>query len=116
MTDSVRLRVAVDAPQHTGLAAPLDYRSQHLLAPGTLVRVPLGKREVSGVVWADDGSEPLAGELREISLALDVLPPLGGHWRALASTRPLRRATASAWRAPSARAPCMWSCRMPATV
>ena len=83
MTDSVRLRVAVDAPQHTGLAAPLDYRSQHLLAPGTLVRVPLGKREVSGVVWADDGSEPLAGELREISLALDVLPPLGGHWRAL---------------------------------
>ena len=83
MTDTVRLRVAVDAPQHTGLAAPLDYRSQHSPAPGTLVRVPLGKREVSGVVWADDGSEPQAGELRDISLALDVLPPLGAHWRAL---------------------------------
>ena len=83
MTDSLRLRVAVDAPQHTGLAAPLDYRSQRPLVPGTLVRVPLGKREVSGVVWADDRSEPQAGELREISLALDVLPPLGVHWRAL---------------------------------
>ncbi|MBC7733066.1 MAG: primosomal protein N' [Bacteriovorax sp.] len=83
MPDTVRLRVAVDAPQHTGLAAPLDYRCQHPLAAGTLVRVPLGKREVSGVVWADDGSEPQAGELREISLALDVLPPLSAHWRAL---------------------------------
>jgi primosomal protein N' (replication factor Y) len=83
MTDTGRVRVAVDAPQHTGLAAPLDYRSQLPLVAGTLVRVPLGKREVSGVVWADDGSEPQAGELREISLALDVLPPLGEHWRAL---------------------------------
>ena len=45
---TIRLRVAVETPQHTGLGAPLDYESEHELAPGTLVRVPLGRREVTG--------------------------------------------------------------------
>lgn len=45
------VQVAVDAPQHSGLSGPLDYSSERMLAPGTLVRAPLGKRELLGVVW-----------------------------------------------------------------
>lgn len=39
------LRVAVDAPQHSGLKGPLDYASEQALASGSLVRVPLGDRK-----------------------------------------------------------------------
>jgi primosomal protein N' (replication factor Y) len=42
--------VVVATPAHSGVGASLSYRSELLLAPGTLVRVPLGKREVLGVV------------------------------------------------------------------
>ena len=82
----MRLRVAVEAPQHTGLGAPLDYRSEHALSPGTLVRVPFGRREVAGVVWdeASDAAGAVASsDLRDVALALHVLPPLGQHWREL---------------------------------
>ena len=84
--DPVRLRVAVEAPHHTGLAAPLDYTSERPLPPGTLVHVPLGRREVPGIVWGD-GAES-AGvaasiELRPIKVALESLPPLGSRWREL---------------------------------
>jgi primosomal protein N' (replication factor Y) len=76
--------VAVDAPRHAGLEGALSYRSQHLLAPGTLVRVPLGRREVAGLVW-EGGSDAGAGrELRDIAGACDALPPLSAAWRALA--------------------------------
>ncbi|HEY8709979.1 MAG TPA: DEAD/DEAH box helicase family protein, partial [Burkholderiaceae bacterium] len=75
--------MAVEAPHHTGLAAPLDYTSERTLPAGTLVRVPLGRREVSGIVW--DGAAGAAGplELRPISVALESLPPLGASWREL---------------------------------
>jgi primosomal protein N' (replication factor Y) len=77
------IKVAVDAPQHTGLAAPLDYLSERPLAPGTLVHVPFGRREAPGIVW-DGGSPPDAGiELRPVTAALDALPPLGAAWRRL---------------------------------
>ena len=33
------VRVAVDAPQHSGLNGPLDYASEQALASGTLVRL-----------------------------------------------------------------------------
>ena len=77
------MRVAVEAPHHTGLAAPLDYTSERLLPPGTLVRVPLGRREVPGIVW--HGSADAAGPaaLRPIAAALESLPPLGAAWREL---------------------------------
>ena len=80
---SSRLRVAVDAPQHTGLAAPLDYLSEQPLAPGTVVSVPLGKRQVPGVVWHGDPDGDPAIELRTVSAALISLPPLSADWRAL---------------------------------
>ena len=54
MDDPKRLRVAVEAPQHSGLQDALDYTSERWLAPGTLVRVPFGRREVPGIVWPGD--------------------------------------------------------------
>ena len=50
MTEAI-VQVVVDAPRHAGLAAALDYRCERMLDPGSLVRVPLGRREVAGIVW-----------------------------------------------------------------
>ena len=80
---SFTVHVAVDAPQHSGLNGPLHYASEQALAPGSLVRVPLGKRELLGVVWPGgaERSETLA--LRPISAVFDTLPPLAADWRRL---------------------------------
>ena len=83
MADATPVRVAVDAPQHTGLSAPLDYLSDRALVPGTLVQVPLGKRSVAGVVWGGDSSPAAPAELRAVEQVLDALPPLSADWRAL---------------------------------
>ncbi len=84
VADRVLLQVAVEAPAHTGLTHPLAYTSEQALAPGTLVRVPLGKREVPGVVWAAGAVAALAPiaaiELRPVTQALSSLPPLSPHW------------------------------------
>jgi primosomal protein N' (replication factor Y) len=48
---SHRLAVLVATPAHSSIRGPLSYRSELPLAPGTLVRVPLGRREVLGLVW-----------------------------------------------------------------
>jgi primosomal protein N' (replication factor Y) (superfamily II helicase) len=76
-----RIQVAVATPQHAGLDGALDYAHASPLSPGQLVRVPLGRREVLGVVWA---SEELveAEALKPISTLLP-LPPLDAAWRAL---------------------------------
>ncbi|MCP5270608.1 MAG: primosomal protein N' [Burkholderiaceae bacterium] len=80
----MRLAVAVEAPQHTGLGAPLDYLADRAWPAGTLVRVPLGRRTVTGIVWGDAGATPDAGlTLRPIAQALDALPPLPAPWRDL---------------------------------
>ena len=42
--------IVVATPAHSGVGATLTYRSELSLAPGALVRVPLGSREVLGVV------------------------------------------------------------------
>ncbi len=77
------MRVAVEAPHHTGLAAPLDYLSEHPLPAGTLVRVPLGRRDVPGVVWHGSGQDAPTVELRPVTATLGSLPPLGTAWREL---------------------------------
>ncbi len=83
VAEGVFLRVAVDAPQHSGLSHPLDYASEQSLAPGTLVRVPLGRREVPGVVWAGDAGGTPGLDLRPVTQALLCLPPLSSPWCAL---------------------------------
>jgi primosomal protein N' (replication factor Y) len=96
---AVRLRVAVETPLHTAIAQPLDYTCEHALAPGTLVRVPLGAREVTGIVWGPPapGTDELTGgvaaeaatertaprELRAVRAVLEAMPALDARWRAL---------------------------------
>ena len=84
MADLLNLAVAVETPRYSAVGGLLDYSHPEALPPGTLVRVPLGRREVAGLVWTrPDGAEPAPVELRGITQALASLPPLGAEWRAL---------------------------------
>ncbi|MDR7149589.1 primosomal protein N' (replication factor Y) [Hydrogenophaga palleronii] len=80
--------VVIATPAHSGIGASLTYRSELSLAPGTLVRVPLGSREVLGVVW-DCPAEPPEGltvaQTKSVVGALEGLPPLNERWRQLVS-------------------------------
>ena len=79
-----RLAVAVETPQHSAIGGLLDYASEQPLAPGTLVRVPLGKRELPGIVWHRPAEGSTADDrLRPIASVLASLPPLGDAWRRL---------------------------------
>ena len=49
-----RVAIAIDAPQYAGMSSLLTYESEQALVPGTLARVPLGRREVTGLVWDAD--------------------------------------------------------------
>ncbi|CAG1018273.1 Primosomal protein N' [Burkholderiaceae bacterium] len=75
-----RLRVAVETPQHSGLGAPLDYESEQALPPGTMVRVPLGRREVTGIVWPGPAQGEVSAALRGVGAVHVALPPLGAAW------------------------------------
>jgi len=75
-----RLKVAVETPQHTGLGAPLSYQSERPLAPGVLVRVPLGRRQVTGIVWPGEVDADTPDELRAVEQIFDALPPLSPGW------------------------------------
>jgi primosomal protein N' (replication factor Y) (superfamily II helicase) len=80
------LQVAVATPLHADVPAVLSYQSERLLAPGTLVRVPLGSREVLGIVWepVEATTEALqAGAMKAILAPLDQITPLSTAWRAL---------------------------------
>ncbi|HEY1225903.1 MAG TPA: DEAD/DEAH box helicase, partial [Ramlibacter sp.] len=79
---SRRLDVVVATPAHAGLGAALTYRSDRALPPGALVRVPLGRREVLGVVWGPATQDPVHEE-KAIAGALDGIPPLSDAWRQL---------------------------------
>ncbi len=85
------LSVLVHTPVHSQMVGPLTYLSEQPLAPGTLVRVPLGRQELLGVVW----DAPIAAahmpptpnvapeKLRPIGAALDAIAPLSPAWRQL---------------------------------
>jgi len=78
------LHVAVNTPAHSGLAGILSYSASDLLPPGSLVRVPLGRREVLGIVWdAPTDSTAATDKLRPIASVLDGIAPLPEHWRTL---------------------------------
>ncbi|MEP6790603.1 MAG: primosomal protein N' [Ramlibacter sp.] len=83
---SHRLAVVVPTPAHSSLSGALSYRSEFPLAPGTLVRVPLGKREVLGVVWDASSAEDdqrLEMENKLIAGVLEGIPALSPAWRQL---------------------------------
>ncbi len=77
--------VAVQTPAHSGVGDLLSWRSAQPLRPGQLVRVPLGRREVLGVVWNAGGAAPdLAPQaIKDVAGVLEGLPPLDGRWRQL---------------------------------
>ena len=81
------VQVALHTPSHSGVGHLLSYASQQPLPPGTLVRVPLGQRDVLGVVWDADeaaGHElPEGAAVRAVAGVLEGLAPLGLPWRRL---------------------------------
>ncbi len=79
------VHVVVPTPAHIALSQALSYRSELALAPGTLVRVPLGRREVCGVVWdAPEHTDELTVEqMKTIGAPLEGLAPLSSPWRQL---------------------------------
>jgi primosomal protein N' (replication factor Y) len=75
-----RVRVAVDTPQHSGLGGPLDYLGDAAIEPGRLLRVPLGRREVTGIAWIGEPQAEGVGELRPVGQVFAALPPLSRRW------------------------------------
>ena len=78
--------VVVHTPAHSQVSGPLTYGSVQPLAPGTLVRVPLGKRETLGVVWDTDPHAPPppdSMDVKPVASVLDALAPLPAAWRDL---------------------------------
>ena len=81
------LCVLVQTPAHATLGSVLSYRSESVLAPGTLVRVPLGKRETLGVVWNAESAHA-TGEfdpqkIRSVAGTLEGITPLSTTWQQL---------------------------------
>ncbi|MDI9334627.1 MAG: primosomal protein N' [Cytophagales bacterium] len=76
------MSVVLPTPAHSRLPEVLSYGHSAALPLGTLVRVPLGARELLGVVWAADAASadsPALATLKPITAVLDV-PPLGKAW------------------------------------
>jgi primosomal protein N' (replication factor Y) len=76
------ISVVVATPAHSGVGGPLTYRSELPLAPGQLVRVPLGRREVLGVVWErlPDSGGLAPAQAKAVLGALEGLTPLSPTW------------------------------------
>ncbi|HSN78944.1 MAG TPA: primosomal protein N', partial [Rhodoferax sp.] len=84
------IQVLLHTPAYSQMAGAFTYLSDSVLPPGALVRVPLGQRELLGVVWDQAPAQPSdsaldPAKLRPVSAALDSLPPLNANWRALTS-------------------------------
>ncbi len=80
------LHVAVSTPAHSNVGDLLSYASATPLPAGTLVRVPLGAREVLGVVWdapAAPRALPQGRQARAIAGLLEGIAPLPASWRRL---------------------------------
>ena len=81
------LSILVHTPAHAALGSVLSYRSANALTPGTLVRVPLGKRETLGVVWSPDAAQSTGeidpGKVKSVAGALEGIAPLSSAWQQL---------------------------------
>ena len=76
------IEVALQTPAHSGMGDLLTYRSPQALQAGQLVRVPLGRREVMGLVWKVDVPAPdlPASAIKDIAYVLHGLAPLDAQW------------------------------------
>ena len=81
------LCVLVQTPAHAALGSVLSYRSESALPPGTLVRVPLGKRETLGVVWSPDAAQSTGefdpNKIKSVAGTLEGIAPLSAAWQQL---------------------------------
>lgn len=77
------LEVAVDLPAYSRLTSLLSY--QGCVPRGTLVRVPLGKKQVLGIVWSEHEHQEGQStyEIKPIDEVFEELAPLNGYWRDL---------------------------------
>jgi primosomal protein N' (replication factor Y) len=79
------LDVAISVPAYSGLGDWLTYRHSAAVAPGSLVRAPLAKREILGVVWQCHTQPPdpsMVAKIVPIAAVLE-LEPLSQNWRNL---------------------------------
>ncbi len=81
------ISVLVQIPAYSRMTGVLTYLNDQPLEAGSLVRVPLGQRELLGVVW-DTVGEPSAlkidsTKLRPITAVMEALAPLNANWRTL---------------------------------
>ncbi|WP_291921554.1 primosomal protein N' [Limnohabitans sp.] len=88
MTEPFWIEIAVQTPAHSQVGGLLSYRclqALQALQPGQLVRVPLGQRDVLGVVWSISSTAPdlPPSSVRDVSSVLQGLAPLDGAWRQL---------------------------------
>jgi len=77
---------AVQTPAHGQIGGLLSYRCTQAVQAGQLVRVPLGQRNVLGVVWHVHALPPegmATSAIREVISVLDGLAPLNEGWRQL---------------------------------
>ena len=77
------LDVAVQTPAHSGVGGLLSYRSTVPVDAGQLVRVPLGRREVLGVVWRVHREAPegiAAAAVKDMASVLEGVAPLNAPW------------------------------------
>lgn len=85
-TPALPITVVVALPAHSALAGTaLHYTHPQTLEAGCLVRVPLGKRTVLGVVW-DEAALPehlALDKLKPIEEVLTAVAPLNAEWRQL---------------------------------
>ncbi len=73
---TVPVQVPMPADRPYSYAVPDDME----VVPGSIVRVPLGPREVAGIVWDGDGEAVNPKKLRPISEAFDC-PPIADEMR-----------------------------------
>jgi len=83
-TPTVPLHIVVPPPAHSSAAPILSYAHDVPLPAGTLVRVPLGAREVLGITWDEpQGTGSELPQLRRVGAVLEGLAPLPAPWRRL---------------------------------
>ena len=77
----VEIAVLLPTPAYSRLSGPLSYSHSEALAPGSLVRVPLGQRHSLGLVWhAPQTPAHVAMALKPIEQVLEGVAPLSAHW------------------------------------
>ena len=79
------ISVLVNLPVHAKINGPLTYHHTEALRAGSLVRVPFGKSEVLGVVWAtqdDPINQDISIErvIKPISCVIDGIEALNKNW------------------------------------